>query len=239
MSFSAGTTFVFGSWICEADGDGKLHTRLREEKGFDDKIDPVEEELANKMMSSPARTGEEEGYETDSEKEMRSSSYSDPIFKIKEPNLIELGDSADIVKKYEPCRLHPHPGKSSDMLAGTIQHGINLPTLHRRQHEGGKKNTPGAGRSARRDDDDSNASAQNCAVHWPSSFTENKAKFSDHHKELPFQEGKELGSSSEATDNSSKQRSDRQIKKTWRKENTLFIWQNHQNQLWNRHRSPT
>ena len=28
MAFPAGTTFVFGSWIYEADGDGKLRTRL-------------------------------------------------------------------------------------------------------------------------------------------------------------------------------------------------------------------
>ena len=28
MTFSAGTTFVFGSWIYKADGDGKLCTHL-------------------------------------------------------------------------------------------------------------------------------------------------------------------------------------------------------------------
>ena len=48
MTYSAGTTFVFGSWICEAGGDGKLRTHLREEKEFDDKNNPVEQELAEK-----------------------------------------------------------------------------------------------------------------------------------------------------------------------------------------------
>jgi hypothetical protein len=28
MFFLAETTFIFGSWICEVDGDGKLHSRL-------------------------------------------------------------------------------------------------------------------------------------------------------------------------------------------------------------------
>ena len=61
MTFSAGTTFVFGSWICEADDDGKLCTRLREENELDDK---VEYELAEKMTKlstlDPTRNEEEE-----------------------------------------------------------------------------------------------------------------------------------------------------------------------------------
>ena len=71
MTFSAGTTFVFGSWIYEADGDGKLRAHLREEKEFGDK---VEYELAEKMTklstADPTRNEEESGYETDSEKEI-------------------------------------------------------------------------------------------------------------------------------------------------------------------------
>jgi hypothetical protein len=34
MIFSAETTFIFGSWICEADGDGKLHNRLLIDSGL-------------------------------------------------------------------------------------------------------------------------------------------------------------------------------------------------------------
>ena len=48
MTYLAGTTFIFGSWICKAGGDSKLRTRLREEKEFDDKNNPVEQELAEK-----------------------------------------------------------------------------------------------------------------------------------------------------------------------------------------------
>ena len=81
MAYSAGTTVVFGSWICEAGGDGKLRTRLREEKEFNDKNNPIKQELAKKMMklstSNPTRKGEESGYETDSEKEMEYDSDSD------------------------------------------------------------------------------------------------------------------------------------------------------------------
>ena len=31
MIFSTGSTFIFGSWICEADDDGKLQSRLLED----------------------------------------------------------------------------------------------------------------------------------------------------------------------------------------------------------------
>jgi len=72
MTFLAGTTFIFGSWICEADSDGGLHTRLQEEKEFDDE---VKYELAEKMTkfstSDPTQSEEESGYETDSEKEIQ------------------------------------------------------------------------------------------------------------------------------------------------------------------------
>ena len=47
MTFSVGTTFVFRSWICKADGDGKLRTHLREEKEFDDE---VQYKLVEKIM---------------------------------------------------------------------------------------------------------------------------------------------------------------------------------------------
>ena len=101
MTFSAGTTFVFGSWICKADGDGKLHTRLREEKEFDDEI---KVELAEKVTkfstSDPTQSEEESGYETDSEKEIRPDSKT--IFTMQEPSLIGLGDTTTIAKEYDP-----------------------------------------------------------------------------------------------------------------------------------------
>ena len=31
MVFSTGSTFIFGSWICEADDDGKLQSRILED----------------------------------------------------------------------------------------------------------------------------------------------------------------------------------------------------------------
>ncbi|XP_066361433.1 uncharacterized protein [Miscanthus floridulus] len=95
MTYSAGTTFVFGSWICEAGSDGKLRTCLREEKEFGNKNNLVELELAEKMMklstSNPARKGEESGYETDSEKKMEYDSDSDK----------EMKHNSDLDKKME------------------------------------------------------------------------------------------------------------------------------------------
>ena len=109
MAFPAGTTFVFGSWICEADGDGKLRTRLREEKELDDK---VEYELAEKMTklstSDPTRNEEGSGYETDSEKEIQPNSKT--IFTAKEPSLIGLGDAMTVVKEYNPYNSKKNSG---------------------------------------------------------------------------------------------------------------------------------
>ena len=92
MIFSAGTTFVFGSWIYEANGDSKLCAHLREEKEFGDEVG---HELAEKMTKlstlNPTRNEEESGYETDSEKEIQPDSKT--IFIAQEPSQIGLGDT--------------------------------------------------------------------------------------------------------------------------------------------------
>jgi hypothetical protein len=41
MFFPAGSTFVFGSWISEASGDGKLQGRLLEDSEHQDMIFPA------------------------------------------------------------------------------------------------------------------------------------------------------------------------------------------------------
>jgi hypothetical protein len=38
MFFPAKSTFIFGSWICEADGDGKLQGHLLEDLEHQDMI---------------------------------------------------------------------------------------------------------------------------------------------------------------------------------------------------------
>ena len=105
MTYLAGTTFVFESWICEAGGDGKLRTHLREEKEFDDKNNPVERELTKKMMklltSNPTRKGEESGYETDSEKEMEYDSDSDKEMKRNSDSDKKMEHNSDSDKKME------------------------------------------------------------------------------------------------------------------------------------------
>ena len=100
MIFSAGTTFVFRSWICEADGDGKLHTRLREEKEFDDVVEYELAKMTKLSTSDTTQNKEESRYETDSEKEIQPDSKT--IFTAQEPSLIGLGDTTTIVKGYDP-----------------------------------------------------------------------------------------------------------------------------------------
>jgi hypothetical protein len=72
-----GTTFVFGSWICEANGEGKIQSRLAEQTRFDDiKIDDMEElQLAEKLMTlSTSSPIQEEVHKPDSEKYLKTIS---------------------------------------------------------------------------------------------------------------------------------------------------------------------
>ena len=165
MTFSAGTTFVFGSWICKADGNDKLRTHLREEKEFDDE---VKNELAEKMMKlstlDPTQNEEESGYETDSEKEIQPDSKT--IFAAREPSLIGLGDTTTIAKGYDPYNSKKNLGTYGLRNAASIyQHFTQnkMNSARRILLEGAQEGmimtmTP-----------------QDCVVHWPDSFTSSKA----------------------------------------------------------------
>ena len=194
MTFSAGTTFVFGSWICKADGDGKLCTRLREEKEFDGE---VEYKLAEKMTklstSDTTRNKEESGYETDSEKEIQPDSKT--IFTAQEPSLIGLGDTTTIAKGYDPYNSKKNLGTYGLRNAASVyQHFTQnkMNSARRILLEGAQEGMI------------MTVTPQDCVVHWPGSFTSSKVQTGTRVEELPYQEGKELGSSSEATDSSTK-----------------------------------
>ena len=106
MSFPMGTTFIFRSWICKVDGDGRLQSCLIEKSDYEDvKIDQMEEQqLIEKMIklstSSPSRTDKEEGYETDSETENKTDYNSKTIIKIPQVFRYGLQNSASIVQEY-------------------------------------------------------------------------------------------------------------------------------------------
>jgi hypothetical protein len=62
MIFLAETTFIFGSWICEVDGDGKLHSRYlidsRFHRGLTDSTtaaDQLAEEFSQLATSEPTQ----------------------------------------------------------------------------------------------------------------------------------------------------------------------------------------
>ena len=192
MTFSAGTTFVFGSWICKADGDGKLRTRLREEKEFDDEI---KVELAEKMTkfstSDPTQSEEESGYETDSEKEIRPDSKT--IFTTQEPSLIGLGDTTTIAKEYDPYNSKKNLGTYGLRNAASIYQHFTQDKM-----DSARKILLGGAQEGMI----MTVTPQDCVVHWPGSFTSEEAQSSNYIEELRYQEVKELGSRSEATDSS-------------------------------------
>jgi hypothetical protein len=60
MIFLMGSTFIFGSWICEADDDGKLQSRLLEDSDHHEDLsisatttDQLTERFAQLVMSDP------------------------------------------------------------------------------------------------------------------------------------------------------------------------------------------
>ena len=62
MIFSTGSTFIFGSWICEADDSGKLQSRLLEDSGQHEDLaisatttDQLARRFAQLVMSDPTQ----------------------------------------------------------------------------------------------------------------------------------------------------------------------------------------
>jgi hypothetical protein len=143
--------------------------------------------------SDSTRNEEERGYETNSEKEIQPD--SETIFTAREPSLIGLGDTKTIVKEYNPYNSKKNSGMYGLRNAASIYQHFTQDKMNSARRillEGAQEGmimtiTP-----------------QDCVVHWPGSFTSSKAQTGTHVEELPYQEGKELGSSSETTDSSTK-----------------------------------
>ena len=62
MIFSTGSTFIFGSWICEADNNGKLQCCLLEDSDHHEDLaisattaDQIAEKLTRLVMSDPTQ----------------------------------------------------------------------------------------------------------------------------------------------------------------------------------------
>ena len=180
MTFSAGTTFVFGSWICKTDGDGKLRTRLREEKEFDDE---VKYELAEKMTklstSDPTQNEEQSGYETDSEKEIQPDSKT--IFAAREPSLIGLRDTTTIAKEYNPYNSKKNLGTYGLRNAASIYQHFTQDKM-----DSARKILLGGAQEGMI----MTVTPQDCVVHWPGSFTSEEAQSSKYIEELHIKRGK-------------------------------------------------
>ena len=223
MAFSAGTTFIFGSWICKADGNGKLQSRLLEEKEFDDKINPIKEkELTEKMAylsTSEAIQKEEDKYETDTEKETKNEYNSEITLRAQGSCPVSFQDTTCIVKKYNPsCQL---PGVKSNNptifglcnSASSYQNHIRnrMSSTRRILLEGAQELLI------------MTVTPQDYVVHWPGSFFSERNQYNNYSKELPYQEGKELGKSSSETTNSSDEGTPKRRIKRSRQKYTVYM----------------
>ena len=145
--------------------------------------------------SDPTRNEEESGYETDSEKGIQPDSKT--IFTAKEPSLIGLGNATTIVKLYNPYDSKKNSGTYGLYNTTSIYQHFTQDKMNSARKillEGAQEGMI------------MTVTPQDCVVHWPGSFTSSKAQTSTYIEELPYQEGKELGSSSKTTDSSTKRR---------------------------------
>jgi hypothetical protein len=108
MNFPAGSTFVFGSWICEADSDGKLWSRLLKDSELEDCVinstnteDQLTEKLAQLSTSDPTRKTELIDYNSNSTIRPGLESYSASLSRLPGPFPLGLRDTASIKQEYD------------------------------------------------------------------------------------------------------------------------------------------
>lgn len=104
MAFLAGSSFIFGSWICEADCDGKLQSRLLKEleprevaNNSPDMVTQLAEDFARLSTSDPTRMTEQGVYDYNTIINYDLVFNLDSKLKAPSPFLLELGNTAPIV----------------------------------------------------------------------------------------------------------------------------------------------
>jgi hypothetical protein len=114
---------------------------------------------------------------------------------VKEPSLIGLENATTIVKEYNSYDSKKNSGTNGLYNTASIYQHFTQDKMNSARKillEGAQEGMI------------MTVTPQDYVVHWPGSFTSSKAQSSTYTEELPYQEGKELGSSSETTDNSTK-----------------------------------
>lgn len=231
MSFLPGTTFVFGSWIYEADGDGKLQSCLLKETELDNVIiSPMEEDqLAQKIAklstSDSTQRKREDDYKSDLEDETETDPNPGSIFKMPSPYPLGLRNTTSIVQEYNSgcCRFHLGSKNGKHFLMGlhnsattyqaALQDSFNL--VHKIPLGGAQTGlvmivTP-----------------QDCIVHCSGSLATERTQLNNYLEGLPYQEGKELYDSTTEVISSSDEEEPRQKYKEAKKViPEEFIWRN-------------
>ena len=152
---------------------------------------------SNKKMEHNSDSDKKMEHDSNSDKEMEHNPNSDAIFKTKEPSLIGLRDTTMIVKEYNLYNSKKNLGVYGLYNTTSIYQHFTQDKMNSARKiflEGAQEGMI------------MTVTSQDCVVHWLSSFTSSKAQTSTNVEELPYQEGKELGSSLETTDSSTKQR---------------------------------
>ena len=152
---------------------------------------------SDKKMEHNSDSDKKMEHDSNSDKEMEHNPNSDAIFKTKEPHLIGLEDTTMIMKEYNPYNSRKNSGTYGLYNTASIYQHFTQDKMNSARKillEGAQEGMI------------MTVTPQDCVVHWPGSFTSSKAQTSTYIEELPYQEGKELGSSSETTDSSTKRR---------------------------------
>ncbi|XP_066324220.1 uncharacterized protein [Miscanthus floridulus] len=186
--------------------------------GYDSDLDKEMKRNSDpdKKMEHNSNLDKEMEHDTNSDKEMEHNPNLDAIFKTKEPHLIGLEDTTMIMKEYNPYNSKKNSGTYELYNTASIYQHFTQDKMNSARKillEGAEEGmimivTP-----------------QDCVVHWLGSFTSSKAQTGMYIEELPYQEGKELGSSSETIDSSTKQRMKYHIRRAQKKYTIYMVEQ--------------
>ena len=143
MIFSTGSTFVFGSWICEAGDDGKLQGRLLEDSNHHQDLsisatttDQLAGRFAQLAMSDPTQISWLHASNSNSSSASETKSYPSSFGK---PSSFptRLRNTTSTYQEYNSKYTQSTLKKSGSPSVRTLQHGNILSDMARRIHQSG------------------------------------------------------------------------------------------------------
>ena len=176
MIFSMRSTFIFGSWICEAGDDGKLHSRLLEDSDHHEDIfsatttDQVTGRFAQLVMSDSTQVSRL--CASDSNSGSASKMEYDPS-SFENPSSFPMGlqNAASAYQEYN-TECTQNPFKKSDLIPFELH---NMAKSYQARLEGSLDLVLRMPLKGALEGLVLTITSQDCIVHWPGSIPEDSS----------------------------------------------------------------